>query len=151
MPVTILVCKRSPSVYLLCSSLINYEIPGVWLEGMRLPFLNGTGLTCFLLVQYLAVSVLLFASQEVGFKKFATTPDDPATLQNSVRGIGYMGVHTLLWFWPLLVVLHFSGLERFELPSVDVMRMLFLNAFLDVIFAVGLFMCIALSSPLVAT
>lgn len=88
---------------------------------------------------------------EVGFKKFATKPDDPAAVTNGIRGVGYFGVHTLFWFWPLLVVLHFTGLEPFELPSLSVFKMLLLNSGLDIIFNLSLFVCIALSSPLIAT
>ena len=87
----------------------------------------------------------------MAFKRFATKPDDPATIQNSVRSIGYVGVHTLLWMWPLIILFHFTGLEVFEWPSPDTLLLLLLNALLDLLFNLGLFLCITLSSPLVAT
>ena len=111
-----------------------------------------TSVNIILLVpQYLVASTILYAMMEVGYKKYATRPDDPAPVQNGIRGLGYIGVHTLLWVWPLLVVLHFTGLERFELPDLPTFKSLLLNAFLDLIFNLSLFVCIALSSPLVAT
>ena len=93
----------------------------------------------------------MYATMEVGFKKFVTAPNDPATVQNGIRGVGYMGVHTLLWFWPLLVVLHFTGYERFELPDLPTFKSLLVNTVLDLIFNLSLFVCIALSSPLITT
>ena len=83
----------------------------------------------------------------VGFKKFATKPDDTAPVQNGIRAVGYIGVHTLLWVWPL----HFAGFEKFEMPDLPTFTDLLFNAFLDLIFNMSLFVCITLSSPLVAT
>ena len=86
---------------------------------------------------------------EVGYKKFATKENDPAPIQNSVRGLGYIGVHTLLWAWPLLIILHFTGLETFELPEVKIYRELLINVALDLVFNVSFYTCITLSSPLI--
>ena len=88
---------------------------------------------------------------EVGFKKFFSHDEDTAPVQNGVRAVGYMGVHTLFWMWPILIILHFSGGEPFELPDLHTFQLLLLNAALDIIFNLSLFVCIALSSPLVAT
>lgn len=88
---------------------------------------------------------------EVGIKKFLSRADDPALVQNSVRALGYFGVHTLLWMWPLLIILHFSGGETFELPDMATFKLLLANAALDVLFNGSLFVCIALSTPLMAT
>ena len=100
--------------------------------------------------QFLAITVILYALFEVLYKKLATKKDDTAPVMNGVRFLGYMGVHTLLWLWPLLIVFHFTGVEVFELPSLDNVGLMTLNAFLDVIFNAGLLVCIALSSPLFA-
>ncbi len=88
---------------------------------------------------------------EVIFKKFFSRADDPAPIHNGVRGVGYLGVHTLLWVWPVLIILHYSGGEPFELPDLPQLRILLLNALLDIVFNLSLFVCIALSSPLVTT
>ena len=103
------------------------------------------------LLQYLVVSVITYALLETLFKKFATVEDDPAALFNGVRLVGYYGVHTLLWMWPPLILLHFTKIEVFEWPSWEILKLMFLNAFLDVGFNGCLFVAIALSSPLFAS
>ena len=99
----------------------------------------------------LVVSVLTYALMETTYKRFATVKGDPAALCNGVRMVGYFGVHTLLWMWPPLIVLHYSGIEHFEWPTWEVLRLMVLNAALDVAFNGLLFVSIALSSPLFAT
>ena len=100
--------------------------------------------------QFLAITVILYALFEVLYKRLATRKDDTAPVMNGVRFLAYMGVHTLLWLWPLLIVFHFTGVEVFELPSLDNIGLMTLNAFFDVIFNASLLVCIALSSPLFA-
>ena len=99
-------------------------------------------------MQSLIVSVITYAMLETGFKKFATAKDDPAALCNGVRLVGYYGIHTLFWMWPPLILLHYTKIEVFELPSVDILKLMVLNAFLDVGFNGFLFVGISLSSPL---
>ena len=100
--------------------------------------------------QFLVLTLVLYALFEVLYKKLATKKDDTAPVTNGLRFLGYMGVHTLLWLWPLLIVFHFTGVEVFELPTLDNLGLMTLNAFLDIIFNAGLLVCIALSSPLFA-
>ena len=100
--------------------------------------------------QFLVLTLILYALFEVLYKKLATKKDDTAPVTNGLRFLGYMGVHTLLWLWPLLIVFHFTGVEVFELPTLDNLGLMTLNAFLDIIFNAGLLVCIALSSPLFA-
>ena len=88
---------------------------------------------------------------EVGYKKFATRKDDTAPIQNSIRGLGYMGVHTLLWVWPVVLIVHYIGIETFEFPELMIFNKLLVNVVLELLFIMGLFVAIALSSPLVAT
>ncbi len=97
------------------------------------------------------MSTLLYAIMEVAFKKYYSRADDPAPIQNGIRGVGYFGVHILVWMWPILIILHYSGGEPFELPDLPTFRILVLNALLDIVFNMSLFVCIALSSPLIAT
>ncbi len=68
--------------------------------------------------QLLLASVILYAATEVLFKKYGTRKGDPAAVQNSVRFMGYMGIHTLLWQWFPLIALHYSGFETFEWPTL---------------------------------
>ena len=110
--------------------------------------LDSQFLSIFLPSQYVVVSMILYSCYETGYKKFATAPNDPATVQNGIRVLGYTGVHTLFWMWPIILILHFTGLETFEIPSLEIFKMLVLNAFLDIIFCGALLISIALSSPL---
>lgn len=102
----------------------------------------------FLSPQYVVISMITYAAVDTFYKKFATRADDTAPVLNGVRILGYFGVHTLLWQWPLLIIVHYAGMERFELPSLDNFYLLLLSAFLDVIFNSALLVCIAISSPL---
>lgn len=100
---------------------------------------------------FLLLSVITYAVFEVSYKKLATAKDDPAAVTNGARVLGYIGVHTLLWLWPPIVIFHFSGLERFELPTRGILLLMFWNGLLDIIFNACLLICIALTSPLFAT
>jgi drug/metabolite transporter (DMT)-like permease len=71
------------------------------------------------LFKYLVVSTLLFALLEVLFKKYASFKDDPASAWNGVRFVGLMGIHTIMWMWPPLIVLHFTRVETFEFPVLS--------------------------------
>ena len=102
-------------------------------------------------IQFLVISVLTYALMETTYKRFATAKDDPAALCNGVRFVGYFGVHTLLWMWPPLILLHYTKVEVFEWPTWEIFRLMVLNAALDVTFNGCLFVAIALSSPLFAS
>ncbi len=63
-----------------------------------------------------------------------------------------MGLFNILILWPFFLVLHFSGIEPFELPSKLVFGLMLLNAF------VGSFLCdylwllsMLMTSPVVVT
>jgi len=43
--------------------------------------------------------MLIYALLEVSIKKWLTPPGDTAAIPNSLRGLGLMGIHTLLWMW----------------------------------------------------
>lgn len=52
-----------------------------------------------------------------------------------VNILGIIGIVSLLLFWPFLIVFHFSGIENFQLPSMEVTGIMTVN----VIFAYLLF------------
>ncbi len=97
------------------------------------------------------MSMLLYAAYETLYKKLATKPGDPAQIWNSVRVIGYVGIHTLLTYWPLLVIVHFMGVEPFTLPTLKQLYLLLAMTVLEIVFNGALLVCIALSSPLFAS
>ena len=100
-------------------------------------------------MQFLGSSLLGYSFYQVFFKKFATKDNDPAAIMNSVRVLGYIGVHTLLWMWPPMIVLHFTGYEVFQWPpSWTVFGYLILNQVLGLAYMFFWFLAIALTSPL---
>ena len=95
--------------------------------------------------------MILYASYETVYKKFGTRSDDSAPVWNGVRVIGYVGVHTMAYYWPILIIVHFMGVEKFRFPTLDEFRLLMGMTLLDIIFNGALLVCIALSTPLVAS
>jgi hypothetical protein len=96
-------------------------------------------------------SVISYAVFEVGYKKWGSEEGDPASVANSLRFLGYLGINTLAWLWPGFLILHYSGVEPFEWPPYDIFILLLWNALLDIVFNAGLLICIALSSALFAS
>ena len=68
------------------------------------------------LSQALFYSVISYVVFEVGYKKWASEETDPASVANSLRYLGYLGLQTLVWLWPGFLILHYSGVEPFEWP-----------------------------------
>jgi drug/metabolite transporter (DMT)-like permease len=66
----------------------------------------------------LLISVLTYALFEILYKKFASFKDDPASIPNSFRMIGLIGIHCLVYSWPLVIIAHFSGLQPFQWPTL---------------------------------
>ena len=102
-------------------------------------------------IQLLVISVLCYAIFETFYKKFGTKKDDPASAANGIRFVGFIGIHTLVWMWPPILILHYAGVEPFEWPEMQDFKLLVLNAALDVVFNGALLVSIALSSPLFVT
>ena len=100
--------------------------------------------------QCVLISMIIYAAYETVFKKYGTRPDDTAPVWNGIRMIGYVGVHTLMYYWPLLIVVHFMGVETFRFPTLIEFRLLVGMTCLDMVFNASLFVCIALSTPLFA-
>ena len=100
------------------------------------------------LSQFLIAGVITYSLFEVLYKRLATKKDDPASVPNGVRFLGYVGVHTLLWLWPPIIILHFAKVEVFEWPNWEILGMMTLNGLFDVIFNSCILVSIVLSSPL---
>ncbi len=99
--------------------------------------------------QLLFVSVITFALFETFYKKFATKKDDPIPSINGLRVLSYVGVHTMLWMWPPIIILHYTGFEPFQVPpTLELFGLLVLNALMEIVFEGCLLVAIALSSPL---
>jgi solute carrier family 35 protein F5 len=66
---------------------------------------------------------------------------------------GFVGVFNLLFMWPFFIILHFTGLENFELPfSPSLWVMVLLNAFVGTFLSDYLWLlAMLMTSPLVVT
>ena len=62
---------------------------------------------------------MLYALQSTLVKKLVTRKGDPAAVPNAIRFIGYTGIYTMLFMWPVIIILHYTKLEVFELPSLS--------------------------------
>ena len=94
------------------------------------------------------ISMIVYASTQVVFKKFGTSSDDTAPIWNGVRVLGYAGVQVLLLFWPLLIIAHFTGIEKFRFPTMREFKLLIGMTAFDIVYFAATFVCIALSTPL---
>ena len=75
-------------------------------------------------------------------------PDMRVRAEASAFVLGWMGIWSLLTLWPGFFLLHYTGIEPFELPSADKSRMLALNTFLDALYNLLLLVGILITSPL---
>ncbi|OBA22465.1 hypothetical protein METBIDRAFT_39144 [Metschnikowia bicuspidata var. bicuspidata NRRL YB-4993] len=65
---------------------------------------------------------------------------------------GFVGLYSLVLLWPVLVVLHFTGVEKFGLPdNAHVIKLLCLNAFITFISDFCWCKAVLLTSPLTVT
>ncbi|XP_064384579.1 uncharacterized protein LOC135333537 isoform X2 [Halichondria panicea] len=101
---------------------------------------------------FLVVAVITYALYETFYKKFATKKDDSIPSINGIRVLGYIGIHTLLWMWPPILIFHYTGFELFHFPpTMKLFGLLVVNALMDIVFNGCLLVAIALSSPLYAS
>lgn len=95
------------------------------------------------------VSACIYGAYTVQLKRMV--PDEERALSMQFV-FGTIGLFVLLAGWPVLLILHATGIEKFELPTGQVFGFLLLNALVgtnlsDVMWAKAL----QLTSPLVAT
>lgn len=62
-----------------------------------------------------------------------------------------LGASTMLWLWPVLVILHFTGIEPFELPSPQVALYLLISVFSNMVFSGSFLVLMALTSPVLSS
>eukprot|EP00493_Phyllostaurus_siculus_P014070 UN14284 len=64
---------------------------------------------------------------------------------------GLMGFFCIFVCWPLILILHITGIEEFQWPHSEAMYMLIINAVINMISDYTWARSILLTSPLVAT
>ncbi|ORX99641.1 hypothetical protein K493DRAFT_212350 [Basidiobolus meristosporus CBS 931.73] len=92
------------------------------------------------------VCALLIGLYEVVYKRYTVIPESPSILFTNFF-TGLIGLMTFSLQWIPIVFLHYTGIERFSIPTKEVLTYLCLNAFLGVAYN-GCFMSvITLTSP----
>ena len=94
------------------------------------------------------VSTVIYSLYEVLYKRLATSQRDTAPIMNTVRMLGLIGIWYMILIAPFLLIAHFTGLERFELPSTRVALLILLSSVLDGFSNILILFGIVLSSPL---
>ncbi|KAI5811387.1 putative DUF6 domain protein [Peziza echinospora] len=102
----------------------------------------------------IGVGSVLYGFYEVLYKKLACPPENTSP----GRGVIYanvvatgIGLFTLTVLWIPLPILHFTGLETFEIPNREVMWYLFISVFSNVAFSGAFLALISLTSPVLSS
>ncbi|RHZ79028.1 hypothetical protein Glove_152g16 [Diversispora epigaea] len=93
-------------------------------------------------------SAILCGLCEVIYKKYASPPTPSILFSNTLTG--FMGLTSLLLLWIPLPILHFTGIEKFELPNLYTFGFILLIALMGVMFNANFMMVISFTSPLFA-
>lgn len=115
-----------------------------------------TGLTPLIafLGNMLALSgALIYGAYTILLKHKITKPDSfKERILNTHLFFGFVGVYCLIMMWPFLIVLHFTGIETFELPNTShVLLLLLINAVITFISDFCWCKAVLLTSPLTVT
>eukprot|EP00300_Choanocystis_sp_HF-7_P041059 c7679_g1_i1.p1 GENE.c7679_g1_i1~~c7679_g1_i1.p1 ORF type:complete len:329 (-),score=77.48 c7679_g1_i1:81-1067(-) len=95
------------------------------------------------------VSTFIYALYEITAKKYG--PKSTSKYDQVIDAcalVGMLGFFSLVFTWPAVVVVHYAGVERFEMPNRKQTETIILNMFLDTLFNFFLIFGIALTSPL---
>jgi len=94
------------------------------------------------------VSASLFALKEVLFKRhFASVSVSLTPFTDALLVVGLIGAGSLATLAPVTALLHYTGMEEFEMPTVDVARGYGMVALLMALYQACLLAAIALTTP----
>lgn len=96
---------------------------------------------------------LIYGVYTILLKNKVTVPNKrKERVLNTHLFFGFVGIYCLAFLWPLIIILHFTGLEEFELPSsLHVLALLGANAFITFISDFCWCKAVLLTSPLTVT
>ncbi|GEQ68811.1 hypothetical protein JCM33374_g2480 [Metschnikowia sp. JCM 33374] len=96
---------------------------------------------------------LIYGIYTILLKHKITRPDTARERSlNTHLFFGFVGFYCLVLLWPILVVLHFTGVETFEVPRTGhVLKLLGINAFITFISDFCWCKAVLLTSPLTVT
>ncbi|KAF1983914.1 hypothetical protein K402DRAFT_414109 [Aulographum hederae CBS 113979] len=102
----------------------------------------------------IGIGSVLYGFYEVLYKKVACPPDgcSPGRGMLFANTFGSMiGFFTLCVLWIPLPILHFTGLEKFELPTGDTAKMLLVSVLANATFSGSFLILISLTSPVLSS
>ncbi|KAF9975262.1 hypothetical protein BGZ73_001153 [Actinomortierella ambigua] len=90
----------------------------------------------------------LYGLEEVIYKKYAVPKSSSITFANTLTGL--MGVATLTFFWIPIPLLHFIGIETFQLPTASAFLSILLIATLGLVYNGCFMIVVSQTSPVFA-
>lgn len=98
------------------------------------------------------VSAVIWAIYQISWR--ILSKDKPEMLQidgliDTFATLGIMGLCNLFLGWPVLLLVHWAGVEAFDVPSWNMMPALTINGLIEYTFDVSLAVAIYLTSPVV--
>jgi drug/metabolite transporter (DMT)-like permease len=102
----------------------------------------------------IGVGAVLYGLYEVLYKRLACPPSTVSPRRQAafanVVGSG-IGLCTLSILWIILPVLHFTGVETFELPRGEILWLLILSVVTNMLFSGGMLVLMSLTSPVLSS
>lgn len=95
-----------------------------------------------------SIGAALYGFYEVYYKKYASPSQPTILFANTITGI--IGIVTFLLLWMPFPLLHFSGIETFELPDISTFGYILAIASMSVIYNATFMAVIALVNPVFA-
>eukprot|EP01126_Amoeba_proteus_P024738 TRINITY_DN2484_c0_g1_i5.p1 TRINITY_DN2484_c0_g1~~TRINITY_DN2484_c0_g1_i5.p1 ORF type:complete len:316 (+),score=40.16 TRINITY_DN2484_c0_g1_i5:390-1337(+) len=91
------------------------------------------------------LSMVLYAVFEVFYSLFTKRQ---ASTSTNLLNLGLMGLCTAFLLWPVVVIVHYTGYETFELPVGTDLEVAVVNLLLDLVLNASLLVGVHISSPL---
>jgi len=102
----------------------------------------------------IGVGSVLYGFYEVLYKRLACPPEGTSPGRGMIFANTFgslIGTFTLLVLWIPLPILHFTGLERFELPRDEAAWMLLISVLSNAVFSGSFLVLISLTSPVLSS
>jgi len=96
-------------------------------------------------------TTLCYSIYEVLFKLVGPDEGSETVVEDSIFVFGLIGLTSVFLVWPGLLLVHWTGFERFELPPLEILELFVLNGLMDAVFNIMLVLGIALTTPLFVT
>jgi drug/metabolite transporter (DMT)-like permease len=102
----------------------------------------------------IGIGSVLYGFYEVLYKKLACPPEGTSAGRGMIFANTFgslIGTFTLTVLWIPLPILHFTGLEKFELPHGEAARLLIVSVLANAVFSGSFLVLISLTSPVLSS